>query len=280
MAIVSAQPWSSLNVKLKSHPFHIVNPSPWPFLVSLNVFGMLLASVAYFHKEISSSICLFGLFSVVFAIFCWFRDIIFEGTYLGHHTLAVQKGLRYGFLLFIASEVMFFVSFFWGFFHSSLSPSIWIGSIWPPLGIICLNPGTVPLLNTFILLLSGATVTLAHMALLKGSRYLTTMALTLTVALGLFFSSIQCFEYVYGTLFNISDSIYGSLFYMMTGFHGLHVFIGTIFLFVCLIRLYYFHFTKEHHLGFEFAAWYWHFVDIVWLFLYAFVYVWSSLGNS
>ncbi len=261
--------------KHKFHPFHIVDPSPWPILSSFQTFILLLSSVCYFHSLISVNIVFLCLFSLFLTILFWGTDVIYEGTYLGHHTLLVQKGLRLGFLLFLATEVMFFASFFWAFFHSSLSPTIWIGGVWPPLGIVPLSPWKIPLLNTCILLLSGATVTLCQASVLGGNAKMALWSLFYTIALGLIFTSLQAFEYIHAP-FSISDGIYGSLFYMMTGFHGFHVIVGTVFLIIAFLRLRLGHFTKEHHLGLEVAAWYWHFVDVVWLFLYAVVYIWSN----
>jgi cytochrome c oxidase subunit 3 len=178
-------------------------------------------------------------------------------------------------ILFIVSEVMFFFAFFWAFFHSSLAPTIEIGSVWPPLGIEVLNPWDIPLLNTLILLLSGVTVTWAHHSIVAGERKQAIISLTLTVSLGIIFTIFQALEYIEAN-FTISDSVYGSTFYMATGFHGFHVLIGTIFLSVCLLRLFYKHFTRQHHFGFEAAAWYWHFVDVVWLFLFITIYWWGG----
>ena len=219
-----------------------------------------------------------GLLLVVIYKFLWFKDVVREGTFLGDHTKAVQQGFRYGMILFIVSEVMFFFAFFWAFFHSSLAPTIQINSTWPPLGIdqLVFNFLEVPLLNTLILLLSGATITWAHHSLIKGYYFDTMFAFIYTIFLAILFISFQIFEYMEAE-FTISDSVYGSTFFMATGFHGFHVFIGTCFIIVCFIRHLKTHFSKNHHFGFEAAAWYWHFVDVVWLFLVAVIYIW---GNS
>jgi heme/copper-type cytochrome/quinol oxidase subunit 3 len=178
-------------------------------------------------------------------------------------------------ILFIVSEIMFFVAFFWAFFHSSFNPSPAIGGVWPPAYIVTLDPWKIPLLNTLILLSSGASVTWAHHSIVLGSKTQAIWALITTVVLAVIFTALQGYEYATAP-FSISDSVYGSSFYMATGFHGFHVFIGTCFLAVCLFRLYHNHFTREHHFGFEAAAWYWHFVDVVWLFLFITIYWWGS----
>jgi len=211
-----------------------------------------------------------------FTCFFWWRDVIREGTYIGDHTLVVTKGLRCGMILFIVSEVMFFFSFFWAFFHRALAPVYQLGCCWPPVGIEIINPFGVPLLNTAILLGSGVTVTWCHRELLVGNRGPALLSLLLTVLLGVFFTGLQAWEYVEAS-FTISDRVYGSTFFVATGFHGLHVLIGTVFLLVCLFRLYFGHFSKGHHFGFEAASWYWHFVDVVWIFLYLFIYWWGSI---
>jgi cytochrome c oxidase subunit 3 len=208
-------------------------------------------------------------------MFCWWRDVIREATFEGNHTLSVQTGLRIGMLLFIVSEIMFFFAFFWAFFHAALAPTPDIGSLWPPLGVETINAWGVPLLNTIILLTSGATVTWAHHAIVFGDRKNAIISLILTILLAIFFTLLQIFEYIESN-FSISDSVYGSTFYLATGFHGFHVLIGTIFLGVCTLRLINYHFTKEHHFGFEAAAWYWHFVDVVWLFLFITIYWWGG----
>jgi cytochrome c oxidase subunit 3 len=258
------------------HPYHLVDPSPWPLAGSLGGFALTFGLVMYMHGYSGgfSLFCL-GFITILYTMFVWWRDIIREGTFEGQHTYMVQQGLRQGVLLFIVSEIMFFFAFFWAFFDASIKPAIVLGGVWPPDGLEILNPWGVPLLNTVILLTSGATVTWAHHGIVAGAKNSSQIGLLLTVILAAIFTGLQVLEYL-DAPFSISDGVYGSTFFMATGFHGFHVFIGTVFLFVCLIRLNLNHFTKEHHFGFEAAAWYWHFVDVVWLFLFVTVYWWGS----
>jgi cytochrome c oxidase subunit 3 len=237
---------------------------------------LTFGGVLYMHGYLGGAfLWRFGLFMILFMMFVWWRDIIREATFEGQHTSQVKSGLRIGMLLFILSEVMFFFAFFWAFFHSSFNPSPLIGGVWPPVFLQVLNPWKIPLLNTILLLSSGASVTLSHHAIVLGSKNTALYALFVTILLAVVFTSLQGFEYITSP-FTISDSVYGSVFFIATGFHGFHVFIGTLFLFICLIRLYLNHFTREHHFGFEAAAWYWHFVDVVWLFLFVTIYWWGS----
>lgn len=262
----------------QTHAYHIVNPSPWPLTGALSALLLTSGLVIWFHYN-SSILLSLGLLANILTIYQWWRDIIREGTYQGHHTPIVQKGLRYGIVLFIVSEVFFFAGFFWAFYHSSLAPTHDLGGCWPPTGIIPLNPLEVPLLNTSVLLASGVSITWAHHSLIEGKRNHINQALSITIFLGLYFTILQASEY-FETSFSISDGIYGSTFFIATGFHGLHVIIGSSFLIVCLLRQLKFHFTSKHHFGFEAAAWYWHFVDVVWLFLYVSVYWWGSYSLS
>jgi len=265
---------SSLN--LKRHPFHIVDASPWPFFATLGVLATTMGLVLYMHGyEGGEYVLSGGLLTVCFILYAWFRDVSREGTYQGHHTNAVQKGLKVGMLLFIFTEVMFFSAFFWGYFHASLAPNLEIGSIWPPMGIQPFNAWDVPFVNTLILLLSGATVTWSHHSMIHGNRIQCITGLILTLILATGFTALQGYEYLEAP-FSIADGIYGSSFFMATGFHGFHVIVGSIFLLVCLIREFKYHFTTTHHVGFEAAAWYWHFVDVVWLFLFVSIYWWGG----
>ncbi|PHP67128.1 cytochrome c oxidase subunit 3 [Zhengella mangrovi] len=282
----------------KHHDYHIIDPSPWPALASLGAFLTAIGAIAWMRAMNNSEFSLFGLtltnlnwglFAVGMAIilyvmYAWWSDTIKE-AHEGHHTRVVSLHLRYGMIMFIASEVMFFVAWFWAFFDASLYPNEvhqvlraeFTGGQWPPKGIEVLDPLHLPLYNTIILLLSGTTVTWAHHALLHNDRKGLVWGLTMTVALGVLFSFVQGYEYAHAP-FAFKDSIYGATFFMATGFHGFHVLVGTIFLLVCLIRALRGDFTPKQHFGFEAAAWYWHFVDVVWLFLFFCIYVWGGWG--
>nr|ABW76492.1 cytochrome c oxidase subunit III [Eclysippe vanelli] len=257
-----------------TQPFHLVDQSPWPLMGATGALGLTVGLVSWFHGH--GMTCLFfGVTFIILTMVFWWRDVIREGTYLGCHTSVVCRGLRYGMLLFILFEVMFFFGFFWAFFHSSLAPTPELGCVWPPIGIFPLNAFAVPLLNTAVLLASGVTVTWAHHAMMEGLREDVIRGLIYTVILGVYFTYLQANEY-YEAPFSISDGVYGTTFFVSTGFHGAHVIIGTTFLTVCLFRAYHYHFSSTHHFGFEAAAWYWHFVDVVWIFLYLCIYWWGS----
>nr|YP_010384304.1 cytochrome c oxidase subunit III [Odontodactylus havanensis]UGW52158.1 cytochrome c oxidase subunit III [Odontodactylus havanensis] len=256
------------------HPYHLVDMSPWPLTGSISAMMLTTGLVKWFHK-FQFDLFALGLLAVLLTMVQWWRDITREGTYQGLHTNVVTLGLRWGMILFITSEVLFFFSFFWAFFHSSLAPAVEIGMSWPPAGIMVFNPFQIPLLNTAILLSSGATVTWAHHAIMEGSHTQALQGLGLTIVLGFYFTALQALEYIEAS-FTIADSVYGSTFFVATGFHGLHVIIGSSFLAVCFYRLYLCHFSSNHHFGFEAAAWYWHFVDVVWLFLYISIYWWGG----
>lgn len=267
---------STKNFLTYKHAYHLVDPSPWPIFTAFSALILTSGGVLYLHSYKNGGFLLtMGLLLISYSMFCWWRDIIREATYEGHHTKIVQLGLRYGMVLFIVSEILFFVAFFWAFFHSSLAPTIEIGTVWPPQGIEILNPWHVPLLNTLILLLSGCSVTWSHHALLHGYRKETIIGLIITVSLATIFTMLQGLEYI-SAKFNISDGIYGSTFYLATGFHGFHVIIGTIFLVICIQRLIRYQFTTNHHFGFEAAVWYWHFVDFIWLILFVSIYWWGG----
>jgi cytochrome c oxidase subunit 3 len=260
----------------QSHPFHLVSPSPWPFNTSISLLNTTVSAALTFHLFFQKiTTVLLSVFSVVYSMSLWFRDVISEGTYLGNHTLAVQRGLNMGVGLFIVSEALFFLAIFWAFFHSALSPTVELGASWPPMGIQSINPFELPLLNTIILLSSGVTVTYAHHSLIQGNRSGALNGLVFTIILAIIFTAFQGVEYSVSS-FTISDGTYASCFYFGTGFHGLHVMIGTAFLWVGLWRLLAYHLTENHHLGLESGILYWHFVDVVWLFLYISVYYWGS----
>lgn len=275
------------------HDYHLVNTSAWPLLGALSVAVLALGGVTFMKGLFGQAEGTWWLMAVGFAMvlwvmFGWWREVIKEGR-TGDHTPVVQIGLRYGMILFIASEIMFFVAWFWSFFEFSIFSEARVGSTWdaanpifqeglsrfadfPPVGVETFDPFHLPLMNTLILLLSGTTVTWAHHALVHGDKSGAKLGLLVTVILGLGFTALQVLEYSHAG-FTFSGTIYGSGFFMATGFHGVHVAIGTLFLGICLLRLIVGNMTPEKHLGFEFAAWYWHFVDVVWLFLFAFVYV-------
>lgn len=256
-----------------NHPYHLVDYSPWPLTGALGAIIIVSGLVKWFHQY-NINLILIGTFVTLLTIIQWWRDITREGTFQGLHTYIVTIGLRWGIILFITSEVFFFISFFWSFFHSRLAPSVELGNIWPPVGITAFNPLHIPLLNTLILLTSGITVTWAHHSLIENNYNQALQGLLFTVILGIYFTILQAYEYIESP-FTIADSVYGSTFFIATGFHGLHVIIGTTFLLVCLIRHIFNHFSSIHHFGFEAAAWYWHFVDVVWLFLYISIYWWG-----
>lgn len=257
----------------KNHPFHLVDIRPWPILGSLRALILITGIIKWFHF-FNTNLFFISLISIILIIYQWWRDISREATFQGNHTLSVSLGIRWGIILFITSEVLFFARFFWRFFHNRLAPAIEIGIIWPPKGIEVFNPIQIPLLNTLILLTSGLTVTWAHHRLIENNYKQRNQALIFTVILGLYFSILQGYEYLESP-FSIADASYGSSFFIATGFHGIHVIIGTTFLLTCLLRLNKNHFSQIHHFGFEAAAWYWHFVDVVWLFLYISVYWWG-----
>ncbi|MCL4767966.1 MAG: cytochrome c oxidase subunit 3 [Hyphomicrobiaceae bacterium] len=299
----------------KHHDYHLVDPSPWPVLASLGAFVMAVGGIIWMRSlggaeglfgARGPTVFFLGLASVAGVAYLWWRDVVRE-AHKGDHTPVVQLHLRYGMILFIASEVMFFVAWFWAYFDAALFPSgvtplpitlpdgtvapsdtsvlglvgrnELTGGQWPPVASDAFHgtfdPWGLPLVNTLILLLSGTTVTWAHHALLENDRKGLVWGLVLTVLLGISFTALQAYEYGHAA-FNYAGHIYGSTFFMATGFHGAHVIIGTIFLFVCLMRALKGHFTPKQHFGFEAAAWYWHFVDVVWLFLFACIYVWGA----
>ena len=264
-----------------NHQYHIVNPSIWPLVGAVSALTFFAGMVCWMHAYAPGPYLIgAGVIGIAFTMFSWWADVIKE-AHQGDHTPIVQLHLRYGMILFIASEVMFFLAWFWAFFDSAIFPSTVdaVGGVWPPKGVEVLNPWGFPLLNTMILLCSGTTVTWAHHSLIHGNRDGLKLGLILTILLGLTFTGVQGYEYAHAP-FPFKGSIYGSTFFMATGFHGFHVIVGTIFLTICLIRSYRDDFTPKQHFGFEAAAWYWHFVDVVWLFLFTSIYVWGGWGAA
>jgi cytochrome c oxidase subunit 3 len=257
------------------HFYHLVDDSPWPIFIAGG--GVILTSRIlnwFYFKDLDM---LFMRAVLILLIrFQWWRDVSREGAYLGLHSLGVELGLRRGIVLFIVSEVFFFLSFFWAFFHRRLSADPALGGVWPPVGVKTFDAFGIPLLNTLVLISSGVRVTWAHHALIRGEHDTRIKSLLITVGLGLYFTGLQAIEYLEAS-FSFSDGRYGSTFFLATGFHGFHVVVGTLFLVVCLSRLILNIFSHKHHLGFEIAAWYWHFVDVVWLFLYVFIYWWRGM---
>jgi cytochrome c oxidase subunit 3 len=259
------------------HPYHLVDPSPWP-LVGAFAGGLMLTGIILLAHYGMRWPLYAGVAGVLICMFGWWRDVLKESRTAGLHSPVVRLGLRYGMILFIASEVMFFVAFFWAYFHFALFPQHVSGAeqaIWPPAGIKTFDPWHLPFLNTMILLLSGCTVTWAHHGVLHGDRKALITGLALTVMLGMIFTGLQAWEYMVAP-FPFTGGVYPSTFFLATGFHGFHVIVGTIFLAVCLFRAIAGHFTPEKHFGFEAAAWYWHFVDVVWLFLFVSIYWWGA----
>ena len=274
-----------------SHDYHLVDPSPWPIVGTVAAGAMFFGLILFMHPDffgetMEGALTSLGFWIVVpgilllFVMFWyWWRDVIREAEFEGFHKPIVQLGMRYGMALFICSEVMFFAAFFWAFFDSSLFPREMPydlpGGVWPPEGVMPFNAFELPFMNTLILLLSGVTVTWAHHALIEGDRKNLVRGLGITIILGICFTALQAYEYSHAG-FSFSGGIYGSTFFMATGFHGFHVIVGTSFLTVCFFRARAGHFKPDHHFGFEAAAWYWHFVDVVWLFLFICIYWWGG----
>ena len=261
----------------KNHDYHILQPSLWPLLGALAGFTLLFGAVLYFHS-VTPWVMVLGFLFTFYVMFGWWKDVIHESE-IGDHTPVVKIGLRYGMVLFIISEVMFFSAWFWTFFKHAMYPmgpeSPGIDGPWPPAGIETFDPWHLPLINTLILLCSGMAATWAHHAIAhENNREDMKWGLIIAVVLGVCFTALQAYEYSHAQ-FGFAGNIYGASFFMATGFHGFHVVIGTIFLFICLIRLMRGQMSQEQHIGFEAAAWYWHFVDVVWLFLFFAIYIWG-----
>lgn len=260
----------------RKHLFHVLPESPWPLFIGIGAF-FFLSSLAFFMHGVAYTIRPFIAAMVILVVAAgkWVDDIIDEATGAGDHTIAVQMGLTSGFLLFLLTEIMLFIGFFWAFFNASLCPTIVIGAEFPPIGITVIPIYLFPLYNTCLLLLSGITVTWLHKAVMLGSYKESIDAFFLTIFLGLCFFILQMFEY-YESPFSYNSSVYGCSFFMLTGLHGLHVFVGIVCLFLSFLRLIANHYTIKHHNGLIYAIWYWHFVDVVWLILFITVYFWGS----
>nr|UXO94119.1 cytochrome c oxidase subunit 3 [Dolichovespula lama] len=256
-----------------NHPYHMVTISPWPLILSINLFFFAMSLIKWFYM-MDFKLMIISSLTITLSLSQWWRDVTRESTFQGMHTSYIIKNLKSSMILFIISEMFFFISMFWAYFHMSLSPSIEIGMLWPPKNIIMFNPYDIPLFNSIILISSGMTITLSHHYLLNNKMSMSINLLYTTIFLSGMFSIIQFYEY-YMAPFTIADSVFGSIFFLTTGFHGLHVFVGTLFLIVCLFRMINMHFSMNHHFGYEAAIWYWHFVDIVWLFVYMWLYWWS-----
>lgn len=263
---------STIRSAFQAHPFHLVSPSPWPLYTSISLLNLTSCGVLFMHGfKYAGYFLILSLLCLLFTMAFWWRDVITEATYLGDHTLAVQRGINMGIALFIVSEALFFMAIFWAYFHCSLSPVAELGSKWPPLGIETVNPYELPMLNTVILLGSGVSITFAHHSFIKGDRWGALIGIVNTLQLALLFTYLQSVEYNV-TSFTISDGIFGSSFFFATGFHGLHVIIGTVFIFSGFCRVLLYQITDHHHLGLESGILYWHFVDIVWIFLFMSIY--------
>lgn len=256
----------------KNHPYQIIDPSPWPLLAAFGSLLLAIGGALVMHNH-PKWLLAPGALMVILTAAWWWKDVIQEGRQ-GLHTKEVQGGLKIGMVLFIISEILFFAAFFSSYFYASHAPGEVMGSVWPPKDIKPFDPFHLPYLNTLILLLSGTTVTWAHHEIVAGNNKEALKGLLMTVALGLLFTCVQAYEYMHAP-FGMKDGVYGSNFYMATGFHGAHVIIGTAFLAVCAYRTWKNDFTPKAHIGFEAAAWYWHFVDVVWLFLFVSIY-WGS----
>jgi len=256
--------------------FHVLEPSLWPFFLAFGLFFFVTGLAFSMHYVITGYyVLIIGLAIIIVTSIFWFLDISREAVVVGYHSKIVRQGLKLGFLFFITSEIMLFFGFFWAFFHSALCPSIEVGTIWPPVGLQVIPVFEFPLFNTFVLIISGFSVTWVHRAISLGSFKNAVDGFVLTILLGLFFVFLQVLEYFEST-FNLQDGAYSSAFFMLTGLHGCHVIVGVCFLFVCFISLLNNHFLTNHYIRLVFAIWYWHFVDIVWIILFLSVYCWGS----
>ena len=255
--------------------FVFVSSSFWPLILSLSIFRFLVRFFLWVNLFVSIYFPLLSLIRLLLVSLIWWKDLVREGI-LGFHTFKLDLCFRVGIFLFILSEVFFFVSFFWAFFDSSLVPTCEVGIIWPPKGISVLSPYSVPLLNTLILLSRGVSLTWAHHSIISNKYISFIWRILLTIFLGIYFLYIQYSEYIF-TRFSFTDGIYGRTFFLTTGFHGFHVLVGFLFLSWVLFISFKGRFIYNHHFSFEASAWYWHFVDVVWLILFISFYWWGSL---
>nr|YP_006665901.1 cytochrome c oxidase subunit III [Mengenilla moldrzyki]AFC35464.1 cytochrome c oxidase subunit III [Mengenilla moldrzyki] len=264
-----------INMMMKQYqPFYILSYSPWPIIISMNLIGMFINFINWLNLK-NPFLLMFSSMILFLISILWWRDIIRESSFMGNHTFKIYIMLKWSMILFIISEVFFFISFFWNFFNNSIIPNYEFMNFWPPKSILPFNFLEIPLLNTIILLTSGIFITWSHYALINKNHFNMIISLTMTVILGMYFTMLQIFEY-FQAKFNFFDSIYGSSFFIATGFHGVHVIIGSLFLLSTLIRQSFFFMSSSHHFNFEAASWYWHFVDVIWLFLYLSIYWWGS----
>lgn len=262
-------------------PYHLVTSSPWPIYVSFDLLLLAINTVFYMNNisiVFGSNTLLFfvSLINLVFGVTLWLRDVITEGSYIGDHTSYVQNGIILGFYLFIVTEVFFFIGAFWSYFHSALVPSIQIGNTWPPIGITGIDPFALPLVNTILLLCSGVSITYGHHYIIGRVRSYSIIGFIVTILFSLIFIYCQYIEYS-NSIFTINDSVFGTVFFFITGLHGMHVIIGTLMLSTSLYRIYSYQITNTVHVGVETAIVYWHFVDVVWILVYIFVYWWAWL---
>lgn len=267
---------NSIRGYIQLHPYHLVSPSPWPLFTSFSLMNLALSIGLTSHNYINNNIfIILNIFNVLYVLTLWFKDVVAESTYLGDHTKAVKKGLIQGFYLFVLSEILIFSSLFWAYLHSSLNPTMEIGMSWPPMGIEPISPNELPLLNTIVLLASGVTVTMAHHALINGNRNDTLYGFVFTTALIALFVVLQGLEYIYAP-FTLSDGVYGSTFFSLTGLHGIHMIMLAIMLGVCTWRVYNYDFTNNSHVFAESTILYLHVLDVLWLFIYIIAYWWGS----
>nr|YP_009935157.1 Cox3 [Metschnikowia drosophilae]QNS23013.1 Cox3 [Metschnikowia drosophilae]QNS23024.1 Cox3 [Metschnikowia drosophilae] len=267
---------NSVRGNIQLHPFHLVNPSPWPLFTSFSLMNLALTMGLTAHGYMNNNMyMLMNMVLMLYVFTLWFKDMMAESTYLGDHTKAVKKGMTQGFYLFVVSEILIFASLFWAYLHSSLNPTMEIGMAWPPMGIEAVSPNELPLLNTMILLASGVTVTMGHHALINGNRNDTLYGFIYTTLLMFIFVILQGLEYIYAP-FTITDGVYGSTFFSLTGLHGVHMMSILMMFAVCTWRVYNYDFTTHSHVFGEVTVLYLHVLDMLWLFIYMMVYWWGS----